>query len=73
MKRSYKITGLDCAVCATNLEEKLCTLSGVESASLSFMSGRLNIEIADSGAEQTLQNIVHTIENFESGLAVKRV
>lgn len=73
MQRNYKISGIDCAMCASNLEKKLSKLSGVKNASLSFMHEKLSVEVDDSVAEQTFSEIVEVVKNFENGLSIKRI
>ncbi len=42
MKSKFKIKGLDCANCATELERTIQKLDGVESANISFMTQKWN-------------------------------
>ena len=41
MKSKFKIKGLDCANCASQLERAIQKLDGVESASISFMTEKM--------------------------------
>ena len=53
MKKIYKLEDLDCAHCAAKMEKAIAKLSGVESASISFLSQKLTItfqECADIDA-----------------------
>lgn len=50
-KSVYRLSGLDCADCASKLEKKLNALSGVRVASVNFGAGKLNIEHTLSDAE----------------------
>ena len=50
MKKIYKLEDLDCAHCAAKMEKAIAKLSGVESASISFLSQKLTITFAE-GAE----------------------
>lgn len=43
MKKIYKLEDLDCAHCAAKMEKAIAKLSGVESASISFLSQKLTI------------------------------
>ena len=43
MKKTYKLEDLDCAHCAAKMEKAIAKLSGVESASISFLSQKLTI------------------------------
>ncbi|RKD31023.1 cation transporter [Lacrimispora algidixylanolytica] len=55
MKRIVKLEGLCCANCAAKIEEGVKKLSGVESASLSFMTQRLTMEIEEDKSETIME------------------
>lgn len=40
MKKGYKMENLDCAICASQMEEAIKKLDGVENAAVSFMMQR---------------------------------
>ena len=44
MKSKFKIKGLDCANCASQLERLIQKIDGIENASISFMTERMEIE-----------------------------
>lgn len=47
MRKVFKLENLDCAVCAQKMEDGVKKLSGVENASVSFMSARMTVDFAD--------------------------
>lgn len=55
MKKIVKLEGLCCANCAAKIEEGVKKLSGVESASLSFMTQRLTMEIEEDKSETVME------------------
>ena len=55
MKKIVKLEGLCCANCAAKIEEGVKKLSGVESASLSFMTQRLTLEVEENKTEEVLE------------------
>jgi len=55
MKKIIKLEGLCCANCAAKIEEEVKKLAGVESASLSFMTQRMTMEIEDSKSEEIVE------------------
>ncbi|WP_313073983.1 cation transporter [Lacrimispora sp.] len=55
MKRIVKLEGLCCANCAAKIEEGVKKLSGVESASLSFMTQRLTMEVEEDKSETIME------------------
>lgn len=73
MKLLYKLIGLDCANCAAKIEKKINKLSHVESASLNFMTTKLNLEITDDFFEETNNEIISIIKKIEPDVIVQRV
>ncbi|MBQ9179586.1 MAG: cation transporter [Firmicutes bacterium] len=62
MKRSFKLENLCCANCAAKIEDKINKVDGV-SASLSFMSQRLNLEADDMDyAVAKAEEIINKVE-----------
>lgn len=61
MKYKIKITGLDCANCALELEEILQEIEGVKSARVSFTNMIVYVECD----EKTKQNVIDACNNFE--------
>lgn len=55
MKKIVKLEGLCCANCAAKIEEGVKKLSGVESASLSFMTQRLTLEVAENKTDEVME------------------
>lgn len=68
MKKRLKIVGLDCPVCASELEAELQNLDGVKSATLVFVQGRLTVEVDDEAA---LKRVIDTVNHFESARVVE--
>ena len=44
MKKVFKMQDLDCANCAAKMEAAICKISGVEKATVNFMTQKLTIE-----------------------------
>ena len=47
MKKVYKVSGIDCANCAAEIENLIRQIDGIRAASLSFLTGRLVVEHND--------------------------
>lgn len=60
MKKIIKLEGLCCANCAAKIEEGVKKLDGVNSASLSFMTQRLIMEVED-GREAEVVEAARTV------------
>lgn len=69
MKRSFKLENLDCANCAAKMESQINKLEGV-SASVSFMTQRLNIEADDM--DKALDQAQECISKIEPDCVIKR-
>lgn len=66
MKKTYKLVDLDCANCALKMERAISRISGIETASVSFMQQKMTIgfsENADIGS--VMQQVVKTIRKIE--------
>ena len=70
MELVYKVDGIDCANCAAKLERAIAKLSCVNSATLTFMTGRLVVDAADDSAES---QILAVIAKREPDATVKRI
>lgn len=61
MNNSFKISGLDCANCARELEEELNKIKGVSSATVDFMAQKVIVDCDG----QTLEKVISACNNFE--------
>ena len=55
MKKIIKLEGLCCANCSAKIEEGVKKLDGVNSASLSFMTQRLIMEVEDGKEDELVE------------------
>ena len=61
----YRIYHVDCANCASKIEDKMKHIQGVESVNYSFMNQKLAFECDESQIEEVeskMNKIVHAIE-----------
>lgn len=65
MKKIVKLEGLCCANCAAKIEEEVKKLNGVESASLSFMTQRLTMEVAEEKVDEIMEAARKTAYKIE--------
>ena len=54
MKKIYKMKGLDCANCAAKMEHAIGKLTGVEAATVNFLTQKMTLQFADSADETML-------------------
>ena len=57
MKSKFKIKGLDCANCAAELERAIQKIDGIESANISFMTEKMEVEYNEAIKEEIIQKI----------------
>lgn len=73
MKTRFKIKGLDCANCASELERAINKVDGVERASISFMTEKLEIEYDESRKEEIMESIKKVIKKEEPDVTIEEV
>ncbi len=73
MKSKFKIKGLDCANCASQLERVIQKLDGVESASISFMTQKMELEYDETRKEEIIQNVKKVIKKEEPDVTIEEV
>ena len=54
MKKTYKLTDIDCANCAAKIERGVNKIAGVKQATLNFFALKLIIELEDGDDEQAV-------------------
>ena len=62
MKKVLQLSGLDCAACATELEEEISKIEGVSVACVTFVNQKLTVEYA---TESVLEKVVYVANHFE--------
>ena len=67
---TFKFNGIDCAVCALKLEDKIKKLENVNSCEINFLANRMDIDIQN---KEDLEKIVEICEDFEDGVTLKRI
>lgn len=70
MKMTFKFDGIDCAVCALKLEDKIKKLENVNSCEINFLANRMDIDIQN---KEDLEKIVEICKDFEDGVTLKRI
>lgn len=73
MKLKFKIKGLDCANCAAELERAIQKVDGVESATISFMSERMTLEIDEERKEEVIEKVNKVVKREEPDVTLKEI
>lgn len=74
-EKVFKIKGIDCASCATNIEMAVSKIPGVKHAEVSFATSRLKVlketpQFDFGTVISTIKNLGYSIDNEESGMIV---
>ena len=72
MNKSFRLENLDCAVCAAKMERAIAKLDGVNSVSVSFMSGKLFLDANDEKFESVLNDAVKVCKKIEPDCKIIR-
>ena len=73
MKSKFKIKELDCANCASQLERAIQKVDGVESANISFMTQKMELEYDETRKEEIIKNIKKVIKKEEPDVTIEEV
>lgn len=73
MKSKFKIKGLDCANCAAELERAIQKIDGIESANISFMTEKMEVEYNEAIKEENIQKIKKVIKKEEPDVTIEEV
>ena len=65
MKKVFKLEGLDCAHCATKIEEKVSKLEGVKSVVINFMTTKMTLESVDENIVDIVEKVKKLINEVE--------
>ncbi len=65
MRKALKLQDLDCANCAAKMETDIAKLDGVESASISFMTGKLMLEVDEARFGDIVQEAQAIVSRYE--------
>ena len=73
MKSKFKLKGLDCANCAAELERTIQKINGIESANISFMTQKMEIEYDEARKEEIMQKVRKVIKKDEPDVAIEEI
>ena len=65
MRKTYKLTDLDCAHCAAKMEAAIQKIDGVTEASVSFLTQKLTVEAEDGRFEEIMKQVVKACKKVE--------
>lgn len=65
MKKTFKLTDLDCANCAAKMEDTIKKIDGVNDASVSFMAQKMTVDADDGIFDSIMKQIVKACKRIE--------
>lgn len=72
MKKVYRMENLDCAHCASKMEQAIAKLEGVESVSVSFLTQKLILKAAEEQIELIMDQAVQICKKIEPDCVIRR-
>ena len=63
MKKVFKLEGLNCAHCASKIEEKVAKLEGVKSVMVNFMTTKMTLE--SENIEEVVEKVKKLVNEVE--------
>lgn len=73
MRKKYKIENLGCASCAAKMEDKIKMLDGVNDASISFITQKLKLDIAEgANLDDIVEKSADIIKSIEYDARLKQ-
>ena len=73
MKSKFKLKRLDNANCAAELERTIQKINGIESANISFMTQKMEIEYDEARKEEIMQKVRKVIKKDEPDVAIEEI
>lgn len=70
MKKTFRLSELDCAVCAAKVEKAVKKVEGVTDAAVNFLTLRLTLEADDAHFDEVLQRVKEAVPRAERGCSV---
>lgn len=65
MKKIMKLQNLDCASCASKMENAIKKIDGIQEASVNFMTQKLNIEVEEEKYDTIMEEIKKVCKKVE--------
>ena len=65
MKKTFKLEDLDCALCASKMEDAIKKIDGVNDASVSFMVQKMTLDADDAHFDEIVKTVVKVCKKVE--------
>ncbi|MDD6005398.1 MAG: cation transporter [Erysipelotrichaceae bacterium] len=72
MKKTFKLTDLDCAHCAAKMEEAIAKIDGVNSVSVNFMTQKMKLDASDERFDEILDEAIAICKKIEPDCVINK-
>ena len=72
MKKTFKLTDLDCAHCAAKMEEAIAKIDGVNSVSVNFMTQKMKLDSSDERFDEILDEAIAICKKIEPDCVINK-
>lgn len=73
MKYTFKIKNLDCANCATQLENSIQKIDGINSVSINFLTEKMVLEYNEDNKDEIIKKVKKTIKREEPDVKIEEI
>lgn len=73
MKITFKIKGLDCANCASQLENSIKKIDGIKNVSINFMIEKMILECSEDNKQEIIEKIGKIIKKEEPDVKIEEL
>ena len=71
MKYKFKITGIDCPVCASKLCTMIAELDGIDNAKINFLTERLTVETS-ADIDAIMPEVIKVAKSFSKDIEITK-
>ena len=73
MNSKFKIKGLDCANCASQLERAINKIEGIKNVNISFMTEKMELEYENNNEEEIIKKVKKIIKKEEPDVTIEKI
>ena len=73
MRIKFKITGLDCANCASDLEKSIKKIEGIINVTINFITQKMEVECDEERKDEIIKDVKRIIKKEEPDVSIKEI
>ncbi len=70
MKKTFKLSSLDCANCAAKMEREASKVDGVNKVTFNFMMQKMTLDCEEENLDEILEKLQKICEKVEAGCKI---